>query len=465
MTAFIHEDFLLQSQVARTLYHDYAKHLPLIDYHNHLLPGEILNDKNFDNLAQIWLSGDHYKWRAMRANGIAEEYITGNKSDYEKFLAWAETVPNTLGNPLYHWTHLELSSYFGIDTLLNRDTAEAIWKETREKLQSPEFSTQSLLRKDNVVFLGTTDDPADALTTHEQLGQSNLPFDVSPSYRPDQALHLEKDSFPSWVRQLADMTGKSISSYGELLAALDERIEAFDALGTRSSDHGLTEMVYEPASEAEAAAVFQKRINGEAVSAEEAAKYKTYTLLYLAERYAAKNWVMQLHLHPLRNTNTAMFQKLGGDSGFDAIHDQLPARPLAAFLDRLEQNGALPKTVLYSVNANNNNTLAAIAGSFQNSEIPGKVQVGTAWWFNDHIDGMENQMTSLANIGLISNFIGMLTDSRSFLSFSRHEYFRRILCNLIGTWVEEGKAPHDLKLLSTYVENICYYNAKRYFSI
>jgi glucuronate isomerase len=374
-------------------------------------------------------------------------------------------VPNTIGNPLYHWTHLELSSYFGIDTLLNRDTAEAIWKETREKLQSPEFSTQSLLKKDSVVFLGTTDDPADALTTHEQLRQSNLPFDVSPSYRPDQALHLEKESFSGWIRQLAELTGRSISSYGELLAALDERIEAFDALGTRSSDHGMTDMVYEPASEAEAAAVFQKRMSGETVTAEEAAKYKTYTLLHLAERYAAKDWVMQLHLHPLRNTNTAMFQRLGGDSGFDAIHDQLPARPLAAFLDQLEQHGALPKTVLYSVNPNNNNTLAAIAGSFQSSEIPGKVQVGTAWWFNDHIDGMESQMKSLASIGLISNFIGMLTDSRSFLSFSRHEYFRRILCNLIGTWVEEGKAPNDLKLLSTYVENICYYNAKKYFSI
>ncbi|QDI92880.1 glucuronate isomerase [Salicibibacter halophilus] len=465
MKTFNAEDFLLFNQTAKELYHNYAKHMPIIDYHNHLVPEEILQDKNYKNIAEIWLAGDHYKWRAMRANGISEAYITGDKSDYEKFLAWAETVPNTIGNPLYHWTHLELSRYLGINELLDRETAPAIWEEANEKLAKPELSARSLLEKENVVFVGTTDDPADDLATHQQLANEDISTTVSPSYRPDKALQVESDDFFSWVQQLERAANITIDHYDDFLQALIKRIDYFDAHGCRSSDHGINAMFYEAATKENVAGVFQKRKDGEALTTKEIDQFKTYTLLRLAETYAEKDWSMQFHIGPLRNNNTRMFEKLGPDSGFDSMGDRLLAEPLANFLNALEVNEKLPKTILYTLNPRDNPVLAAMAGNFQSGDIPGKVQFGTAWWFNDNIDGMEDQMKTLANIGLISNFVGMLTDSRSFLSFSRHEYFRRILCNLLGTWVEEGKAPKDMKLLQKYVENICYYNAKRFFNL
>ncbi|SFL78201.1 glucuronate isomerase [Salibacterium qingdaonense] len=465
MKTFISDDFLLEGETAKELYHNYAKQMPIIDYHNHLVPEEILEDKHYNDIAEIWLAGDHYKWRAMRANGIDEAYITGDKSNYEKFQAWAATIPKLLGNPLYHWTHLELQRYFGIDKLLDETTAQEIWQEANEKLQQPEFSARSLLKRNNVVFVGTTDDPSDDLASHKKLHDEDFDVIVSPSFRPDKGLQIEKNEFEDWLTSMETAAGFSIQTVDDLLQAFSDRIDYFDSLGCRSADHGITAMFFESALKTDAEAVFQKKREGSAIDEKEIEQYKTYTLLRLAEMYAAKNWVMQLHIGAQRNNNSKMFEKLGGDSGFDSIGDDLLARPLSLFLDALEANDNLPKTVLYSLDARDNYILATAAGNYQNAEIPGKVQFGTAWWFNDHIDGMENQMKILANTGLISQFIGMLTDSRSFLSFSRHEYFRRILCNLIGSWVDRGRAPKDMELLKTYVQDICYYNAKRYFNL
>ncbi|WP_373895025.1 glucuronate isomerase [Virgibacillus sp. CBA3643] len=465
MKTFITDDFLLYNDTARELYHNTAKHLPIIDYHNHLNDDEILRDKNYNNLSEIWLAGDHYKWRAMRANGTDEAYVTGNKSDYEKFMAWAKTVPNTFGNPLYHWTHLELLRYFDIDEVLNEESAPAIWEEANRKLATPELSVRSMLKKDNVDFVGTTDDPTDDLANHIQLAKEGFSPKVSPSFRPDKGLGIEKEDFLPWVEKLGQVANANIETYDAFLDALASRVDYFDKHGCRSSDHGINVLYYEKASKDEVASVFAKRLKGEQLSAKEVDQFKTYTLLTLGELYADKGWAMQLHISPLRNNNTKMFKKLGPDSGFDSINDPQIAEKLAALLDAMEERDKLPKTILYSLNANHYDVLAAMAGNYQNAEIPGKVQFGTAWWFNDTIDGMENQMKTLANIGLISNFIGMLTDSRSFLSFSRHEYFRRILCNLLGSWVEEGKVPKDMALLEKYVRGICYENAKRYFSI
>lgn len=465
MKTFITEDFLLYNDTAKELYHDVAKDLPIIDYHNHLSPNDILEDKNFDNMAEVWLGGDHYKWRAMRANGIDEAYITGGKSDEEKFMAWAKTVPKTFGNPLYHWTHMELLRYFAIDDLLNEESAPAIWKEANEKLATPEFSTRSLLKRQKVEFLGTTDDPTDDLANHTALKEEGFEIKVSPSFRPDKGLNIERDEFLSWIEKLAEVTDLEINTFDKFIEALEKRVDFFDELGCRSSDHGIDVMFYEPAAKEEAAAIFEKRLAGGELSKTEVDKFKTYTLIVLGELYADKGWVMQLHLGALRNTNEKMFKKLGPDTGFDSIGDRLIANKLANYLNSLEKMDKLPKTILYSLNAKDYDVLASMAGNFQSSEIPGKIQFGTAWWFNDTIDGMEDQMKTLANIGLISNFIGMLTDSRSFLSFPRHEYFRRVLCNILGTWVEEHKIPKDLTLLEQYVRDICYENAKRYFSL
>lgn len=464
MNTFMQEDFLLNTNTAKKLYHETAAHLPIIDYHNHLPPEEIAADKSFQNLGEIWLNGDHYKWRALRANGIEEAYVTGNAGDYEKFMAWADTVPKTLGNPLYHWTHLELRRYFGITDLLNEDTAEKIWSSTKEKLQSPEYSVQSLLKKDKVEFIGTTDDPADPLLSHKKL-QGHSDFQVSPSFRADPAIFIEQPDYLNWIERMEQTTAMSIQSYDQLLDALENRIDWFDEMGCRSADHGISHVFFEKTTKEEAAAVFQKRKQGKTLSQKEREQYQTHIMLFLGEKYADKDWAMQLHLHPQRNNNKKMLEIAGKDTGFDSIGDGAVSEKLAMLLDQLEYRQKLPKTILYSVNANNHDILASMAGNFQSGSLPGKIQVGTAWWFNDHINGMEKQMNSLANIGLIYHFIGMLTDSRSFLSFSRHEYFRRILCNMIGSWVEEGKAPNDEALLKKYVENICYYNAKRYFSI
>lgn len=465
MKTFITEDFLLYNDTAKAIYHGTAKHLPIIDYHNHLDPQEILEDKNYRNLTEIWLAGDHYKWRAMRANGISEDYITGDKSDYEKFMAWAKTVPNLIGNPLYHWTHLELLNYFGIDEVLNEKTAPAIWEEANRKLATPELSVRSILKKEQVTFVGTTDDPTDDLAAHKKLAEEGYESTVSPSFRPDKGLGIEKDEFLSWVAKLEAAAGFAIEDYAAFLKALSDRVDYFEAHGCRSSDHGISVLFYEETDKQQAGAVFRKRLDGEELSAAEIDQFKTYTLLELAKLYTEKGWVMQLHINALRNTNTKMFRRIGADAGFDSIGDLLLADKLVGLLDAMDVKDQLPRTVLYSLNSRDNNILAAMAGNYQNDEVPGKVQAGTAWWFNDHIDGMEAHMKTLANIGLISNFVGMLTDSRSFLSFSRHEYFRRILCNLLGTWVEEGKMPNDPELLEKYVKNICYYNAEQFFHV
>lgn len=465
MKTFITEDFLLYNDIAKELYHQTAKDLPIIDYHNHLDQKEILSDQNYENLYEIWLAGDHYKWRAMRANGIDEAYITGDKSPYDKFLAWAKTVPQLIGNPLYHWTHLELLRYFDIDELLNEESAPRIWEEANRKLQTKDMSVRSILKNNKVVFVGTTDDPADDLLTHSELKEVGLEFEVSPSFRPDNALNIDAEGFNDWIDKLAQAVGSEIKNYKAFLDALSNRIDFFDAKGCRSSDHGINEIFYESGNKDVVGAIFTKRLDGDVLSQKEVDQFRTHTLIKLGEWYADKNWVMQLHLNPLRNNSTRMFEKIGPDAGFDSIGDVNLANKLSRLLDALDYNDKLPKTVLYSLNANDNNVLASMAGNYQSAEIPGKVQLGTAWWFNDTIDGMESQMKTLANMGLISNFIGMLTDSRSFLSFSRHEYFRRVLCNLLGTWVEEGKAPGDMTLLNEYVTKICYQNAHDYFKI
>lgn len=465
MKTFITDDFLLYNDTAKELFHDIAKDLPIIDYHNHLKQDEILVDKNFDNIADIWLGGDHYKWRAMRANGVDEDYITGNKNGYDKFLKWAETVPHTFGNPLYHWTHLELLRYFDIDEVLNEKTAPEIWEEANRKLATPELSVRSILKKDKVEFLGTTDDPTDDLQTHRALREEGYDVVVSPSFRPDKGLYIEREDFLTWVQKLSEVTNAEIENYDDFLQAFSQRVEHFDEHGCKSSDHGLDVLFFKDATKEDVSQIFAKRLKGDILSEEEIEQFKTYTLLTLGELYAEKGWAMQLHIGALRNNNSRMFHKLGPDTGFDSIGDQMIANKLSALLNALDQNDKLPKTILYSLNANDYDVLASMAGNFQSSEIPGKVQFGTAWWFNDTIDGMENQMKTLANIGLISNFIGMLTDSRSFLSFPRHEYFRRILCNLLGTWVEKAKIPKDMELLKHYVRGICYENAKRYFSL
>jgi glucuronate isomerase len=465
MKTFITDDFLLQNETAKVLYHETAKDLPIIDYHNHLSQHEILQNKSFTNLSEVWLGGDHYKWRAMRANGVDESFITGDKSDYEKFLAWSKTVPNTFGNPLYHWTHLELLRYFDIDELLNERSAPKIWEVANAKLATKEMSVRSLLKKDKVEFLGTTDDPTDDLASHIALDEEGFEINVSPSFRPDKGINIERDEFLEWVDKLAESANQSIENYGDFLDAFASRVDYFDKHGCKSSDHGIDVIFYKHATKEEATATFQKRLNGEQLTGEEVEKFKTYTLLTLGELYAEKGWIMQLHLGALRNNNSRMFKKLGPDTGFDSIGDVQIAEKLSNFLDALEVNDKLPKTVLYSLNSNDYYVLASMAGNYQSAEVPGKVQFGTAWWFNDTLDGMENQMKILANIGLISNFIGMLTDSRSFLSFPRHEYFRRILCNLFGTWVEEGKIPKDMTLLKEYIANICYNNAKHYFKL
>ncbi len=463
---YISEDFLLYNDVAKSLYHEYAKHLPIIDYHSHLDPEEIYENKQFSNLTEIWLGGDHYKWRAMRANGISEEYITGSTTtDEDKFLAWAETVPNLFGNPLYHWTHLELLRYFEIDVLLNRDTAPSIWKKTEEQLKSGKLGARELLDTSSVEFVGTTDDPTDHLEYHEKLANEDISTTVAPSFRPDQALSIEKESFYEWVEKLEGVSHTSILNYSDFIDALVKRIDFFHKRGCRISDHGINSMFYQKGSLEQISSIFEKRLTKQTLTHEEIHQFKTYTLLTLAERYKEYGWVMQLHIGPLRNNNTKMYHQLGPDSGFDSMGDQPLAEPLSRFLDALEQNDHLPKTIMYGLNPNDNYILATMAGNFQSSEVPGKIQFGTAWWFNDHIDGMEQQMKVLANTGLIRHFVGMLTDSRSLLSFPRHEYFRRILCNLLGRWVSEGKVPNDRHLLRSYVEGICYANAKQYFQL
>ena len=461
---FMDENFLLSNPTAVRLFHDYARDMPIIDYHCHLSPKEIYENKTYRNITEVWLYGDHYKWRVMRANGVEERFVTGGADDYEKFLAYARTVPMIIGNPLYHWSHLELRRFFGVEELINEKNAPAIWEKVNAKLQGPGFGARDFITKSKVEVVCTTDDPADSLEYHIKLREDKtFGVKVLPSFRPDKALELNRAGFADWIGKLGQASGVRIENYDDLLAALQARVKFFHEAGCRVSDHALDEVPFAEATRAEAAAIFARALKGEKVGAEEEQKYKTHTLMFLGRLYAERGWVMQYHIGALRNANSRMFASLGPDTGYDSMQDGAVAKNLARLLDALDKENALPKTILYTLNPSQNHVIGTIIGNFQGGGIPGKIQFGTAWWFNDTKEGMIAQMKTLADVGVFGRFIGMLTDSRSFLSYTRHEYFRRILCNLVGEWVENGEFPADMELLGTIVQNISYGNAKAYF--
>nr|WP_024965797.1 glucuronate isomerase [Pantoea sp. IMH] len=467
MTAFITDDFLLDTEMARRLYHEFAKDEPIFDYHCHLPPEQIAQDYQFKNLYDIWLKGDHYKWRAMRTNGVAERLCTGDASDREKFDAWAATVPHTIGNPLYHWTHLELRRPFAItDKLLSPATADEIWTRCNALLAQDNFSARGIMKQMKVKMAGTTDDPIDSLAHHKTIADdSSFDIKVLPSWRPDKAFNIEAETFNDYIQKLEAAADVSIRRFSDLCEALKRRLDHFAAHGCKVSDHALDVVVYGEADESTLDAILSRRLSGEMPDKEAIAQFKTGVLLYLASEYHCRQWVQQYHIGALRNNNTRMFQLLGADVGFDSINDQPVAEPLSKLLGAQGMNGGLPKTILYCLNPGDNETIATMVGNFQGEGMPGKMQFGSGWWFNDQKDGMQRQMTQLANLGLLSRFVGMLTDSRSFLSYTRHEYFRRVLCQMIGRWVEDGEAPADIELLGSMVKNICFDNAKRYFQI
>jgi glucuronate isomerase len=463
--SFLNEDFLLQNSVARKLYHDFAENLPVIDYHCHLSPKEIAENRRFENLTQIWLSGDHYKWRAMRTLGIPEKYITGDAPDHEKFDHWAYTVPYTIRNPLFHWTHLELERYFAIDTLLNPDSAQHVYTTCSEKLRSQEFSTRSLLQKMHVEVVCTTDDPVDSLMYHQQIRKDNLETRVLPTFRPDKAYAVEDlSTYANYLTQLSKASGITINTYNDLLSALQNRIEFFSSAGCRLADHGLEQLYFFDNPPADSETLFVKIKQQESLTLTEIRFFKYTTLLELCRMYHAQGWTQQFHLGAMRNTNTRMLGLLGPDTGFDSIGDFSQGVALARFLNALDTTNQLTKTILYNLNPSDNEVMGSMIGNFNDGSVKGKIQFGSAWWFLDQKDGMEKQINALSNLGLLSCFIGMLTDSRSFLSYPRHEYFRRILCNLIGKDVEHGELPADEKWLGKIVSDICYYNAKNYFA-
>jgi len=455
-------DFLLKNETAKTLYHDYAAVMPVIDYHCHVSPEEIANDRRFENIAQAWLGGDHYKWRLIRANGEDEKLITGKEStDYDKFMAFARALPKAIGNPAYHWAHLELQRYFGCDLTLSPATADKIWEICNEKLADAGLSVRGIITKSNVTAIATTDDPADSLEWHKALaGDSSFKTKVVPAFRPDQSMNIEKPGFKKYMEKLGASADIVINSLADLFTALKNRIDYFDKLGCLAADHGLD---YVPYAEGDAAAIFNKAVNGGSLTENEIETYKTALLLFLGGQYVKHGWVMQLHYSALRNTNTKGFSKLGPDTGFDAISGRECGAKIASLLNRLEQENSLPKTILYSLNPNDDAVLQSISGCFPAAGIVNRVQQGSAWWFNDTKQGMENQITSFASRGLLGGFLGMLTDSRSFLSYTRHEYFRRILCNLFGEWVENGEYPSDMHTLGAMVQDISYNNTNRYF--
>jgi glucuronate isomerase len=472
---FIHDNFILRNKTAESLYHDHAEKMPIYDYHCHLPAKEIAEDARYENAAQLWLGGDHYKWRIMRTNGTPEEEITGSAPDYTRFLRWAEAVEGAVGNPAFHWTQLELKRYFDIDDILNSSTAKSIWERMNEAISRPEFSAQKLIVKSGVTHLCTTDDPADSLEHHEKLlADVSFPVTVAPAFRPDKGLNLDQEGFPEWTASLSRASGVEIRSLRDFLDALEKRMDAFHAAGCRISDHGMDRMVFRDASgqaaagqaaEKAAGAVLEKALAGKKPTEDELTAWKSYLMLFLGEGYHRRGWTMQLHIGAMRRVNSRMTALLGPDTGFDSIADYPVAEPLGRFLDSLDRQNSLPKTILYCLNPGDNELLATMIGNFQGGGIPGKMQFGSGWWFNDQKDGMERQLTSLASLGLLSRFVGMLTDSRSFLSYPRHEYFRRILCNLVGSWVEAGEFPADMELLGTIIRDISYNNALRYFDI
>ena len=464
MKPFLGNDFLLSTPTSRKLYHDYAEHMPIIDYHCHINPEEIAKNKQFHNITEVWLGGDHYKWRQMRSNGVDEHYITGDASPREKFQKWAETLEKAIGNPLYHWSHLELQRYFDYKGILNGDTAEQVWNLCNETLQKPELSVLGLIKSSNVKLICTTDDPVDDLHWHQVIKENpGIDVKVLPAWRPDKAMNLEMDSYSDYIEKLSLITKVEIRDYETLKSALIKRMDYFSLNGCSVSDHGLNYIYFLPASEEEVNHILMKRLSGENVSEKEQLQFKTAFMQFVAKEYHQRNWVMQLHFGCKRNNNTLMFKKLGPDTGYDCIDNYAPASTAADFLNSLITTNQLPKTILYSLNPNDNAYIGSLIGCFQDSSAIGKLQHGSAWWFNDHKQGMIDQMVSLANLGLLSNFIGMLTDSRSFLSYTRHEYFRRILCDLIGCWVENGEYPEDYKTLEKIVKDISYHNVVRYF--
>ncbi len=464
MKPFMDKDFLLSTPTAQKLFHEYAEKMPVLDYHCHINPKEIAENRKFENITQVWLGGDHYKWRQMRTNGVDEYYITGGASDREKFQKWAETLTKAIGNPLYHWSHLELQRYFGYYGALNGETAEEVWNLCNAKLQEDGMSARNLIRQSNVTLVCTTDDPVDSLEWHEKIAaDESFEVRVLPAWRPDKAMNLEKTDYLEYLKKLEVVSGVKIDSFASLIEALRIRMDYFAEHGCSVSDHGLEYVMYAPASEEEIEAIFAKRLRGEAVSRADELQFKTAYMVALGREYHKKNWVMQLHYGVKRDNNGMIFGKLGPDAGIDCINNYAPSSEMADYLNALAITDELPKTILYSLNPTDNAAIGTIIGCFQSEEARGKIQQGSAWWFNDNKQGMIEQMTSLANLGLLGNFIGMLTDSRSFLSYTRHEYFRRIMCNLIGGWVENGEYPADEKVLGRMVQDISYNNAVRYF--
>ncbi len=463
MKQFMDKDFLLSTEMSQTLYHQFAENMPILDYHCHINPQEIYEDRKFENITQVWLGGDHYKWRQMRSNGVDEKYITGDGSDREKFQAWAETMPKLIGNPLYHWSHLELRRYFGYEGYLNGDTAEEVWNLCNAKLQEDSMTVRNIIKQSGVTLICTTDDPVDSLEWHKKIAEDPT-FDVQvlPAWRPDKAMNVEKPTYGEYIAQLSEVSGIEIKDFASLKEALKNRMAFFASMGCCVSDHALEYVMYAPASDAEVDAILQKGLRGEAISKEEELKYKTAYMLFVAREYVKLGWVMQIHYGCKRDNNAYMFEQLGPDTGYDCINNYAPSAQMADFLNALSATNDIPKTILYSLNPNDNASIGSIIGCFQ-GDIPGKIQQGSAWWFNDHKIGMTEQITSLANLGCLGNFVGMLTDSRSFLSYTRHEYFRRILCDIFGTWVENGEYPADMKALEELVRGICYNNAVKYF--
>ncbi len=473
----MNRDFLLETETARHLFHDYAEHMPLVDYHCHISPKEIYEDRRFDNIVEVWLGGenpdgsyfgDHYKWRVMRSNGVPEEYVSGNKPAYERFLKFVEALEMAIGNPMYHWCNLELRQFFGFDKPLTLETAEECWNFVNDKLRNdPDLTVRGIIKKANVAMIGTTDDPVDSLEWHKKIADDpSISVKVYPSFRPDKAINISKPGFAEYLEKLAASAGMGpLTTTAAVREALTKRLEFFAEMGCRASDHGLDYIPYRPGTEAEADAALAKVLAGGTVSVEEAEIYQTNILVHLGREYHRLNIAMQLHYSCLRNMNARMYAKMGPDTGFDMIAQNTCGGDIANLLSALDETGECPKTILYSLNPADNEQLGTLIGCFQGTEVPGKIQQGSAWWFNDTKSGMEAQMKSLANLGLLGNFVGMLTDSRSFLSYARHDYFRRILCNLVGNWVENGEYPNHDASLKKIVEGISYNNAARYFGL
>lgn len=466
MRKFMDSDFLLTNEVAKTLYKNYADmtKIPVLDYHCHIDPREIYEDLKYDNITQVWLGGDHYKWRQMRTNGVDEKYITGDASDHDKFIAWASILPKLIGNPLYHWSHLELRYYFGYEGNLNKDTAEEVWNLCNEKLRTDDYSVRNIIRKSNVKLICTTDDPVDSLEWHKKIKEDeSFEIQVLPAWRPDVAMNIEKPGFLEYLGKLSEVSGIKISDLDSFRAAISNRMDYFAENGCSVSDHGLDYVMYAPYTEEEVDAILKKALSGETVTSEEEIKFKTAFMVFVAGEYSKRGWVMQLHYGAKRDNNGYAYETLGANTGFDCINNYAPSSMLADYMNALAVKSIVPKTIIYSLNPNDDAAISTIIGCFQGDGIRNKIQQGSAWWFNDHYTGMMNQMKSFAALSTLGNFVGMLTDSRSFLSYTRHDYFRRIMCNLIGSWVDNGEYPYEEEILAEIVKGISYNNAVEYF--